>query len=83
MVYVGTREYKFGRLKLSHMIADNLEELHEMANKLGCSKWFQNEGKYPHYDVSKSNKKKAVELGAKLVNDRDLINVLRAAEIII
>ena len=76
MVYVGTREYKFGRLKLSHMIADNLEELHEMANKLGCSKWFQNEGKYPHYDVSKNNKKKAIELGAKLVNDRDLINVL-------
>ena len=75
-VYVGTREYKFGRLRLSHMVSDNLTELHEMAEKLGVSQWFQNEGRWPHYDISKTNKRKAILLGAVLVNDRELIKLL-------
>lgn len=40
---------QFKRMKISHMIADSLEELHTMANKLGLRRsWFQGD----HYDVS-------------------------------
>lgn len=76
MVYVGTREYKFGRLKLSHMVSNDLTELHAMAKKLGITKYFQDEGIWPHYDISKTNKRKAILLGAALVNDRELIKLL-------
>lgn len=78
MVYVGTREYRYGRMIMSHMVADDIEELHEMANRLGVRRWFQNKGKYPHYDISKVTKKKAIELGVKMVNDRELIQILNS-----
>jgi len=78
MVYVGTREYKLGRMIMSHMIADTLDELHEMASLIGVSKkHFQNKPKKPHYDVCKQMKKKAISLGAKQVNDREIIRILR------
>jgi hypothetical protein len=45
------------------MTADTLEELHEMAEKLGLRRWFQNTGT-PHYDLCKSKRLKAIKLGA-------------------
>lgn len=75
MVYVGTREYPLGRMKMSHMMADTQEELHGMADKLGLDRrHFQNK-KRPHYDVSKKFKARAISYGAKLVNDRFLITL--------
>ena len=38
MVYVGKREYQYRRMLMSHMIADTLDELHEMADKIGVSR---------------------------------------------
>lgn len=79
MVYVGTREYKYGRMIMSHMVADTLDELHKMANNIGIArKHFQNKKGKPHYDICKQNKLKAIELGANEVNDRKIIEVLRA-----
>ena len=49
---------------MSHLEADTLDELHEFAEKLGLRKsWFQDKS-IPHYDVSKSVRSKAIELGA-------------------
>lgn len=77
MVYVGTRVYKYGRMLMSHMISEDLNELHEMAKKIGISRrHFQDKKGKPHYDVCKSNKKKAIVLGAKEVNDRVIIEIL-------
>lgn len=81
MVYVGTMEFDFGRMKMSHMATDgDMEELHLMADKIGISrKWFQNREKTdhltPHYDICKSMKKKAIYFGAKEINDRELIKI--------
>ena len=76
MVYIGTREYKYGRMIMSHMAADTLEELHVMAANIGVSrKHFQDKKGKPHYDVCKQNKIKAIELGAKEVNDREIIKL--------
>lgn len=78
MVYVGSREYKYGRMIMSHMAADTLEELHQMAEAIGVKRiHFQNKKDKPHYDVCKQNKKKAVELGAIEVNDRQIIELYR------
>lgn len=75
MVYVGTRKYRFGRLILSHMAADTIEELHATADKIGVARQHFQAGKRPHYDVCQSKKTLAVKHGAKMVNDRELISL--------
>lgn len=47
------------------MVADTLEELHDFANHLGLQRrWFQNRGRYPHYDVTVAVRLKALRMGA-------------------
>ena len=78
MVYVGKNEYKYRRMIMSHMAADTLEELHEMAQAVGVvKKHFQNKKGKPHYDICKQMKQKAIELGAIEVRDRELILLFR------
>jgi hypothetical protein len=60
---------RFGRMKMSHMIADTDKELHEMAIKIGLdTKWYQGD----HYDVSISLREKAIANGAVAVELREL-----------
>lgn len=60
---------RFGRMKMSHMIADTDEELHAMAAAIGMNRaWFQGD----HYDVSLSRREKAVDRGALEVTLRTL-----------
>ena len=65
---------QFGRMKMSHMIADTHEELMDMAQKIGINKkWIQYPGAYrEHFDVSMSLRKKAVEFGAIEITMRQL-----------
>lgn len=78
MVYVGKNEYRYGRMKMSHMIAESLEELHQMAHDLGIDqKHFQNKPGKPHYDICKQNKRKAIALGAVEVSDKQLVKMLK------
>ncbi len=77
-VYVDNMEAKFGRMKMSHMMADTLEELHEMAYKIGLKReWFQNHKKYPHYDVSLSKRNLAIKHGAREVTPIELVKIMR------
>ncbi len=58
---------RFGRMKMSHMIADTEEELHKMADAIGLKRrWYQGD----HYDVSMVMRGKAIELGAVAVTMR-------------
>lgn len=76
MVYIGTRKYKYGRMLMSHMAADTLEELHEMADRIRVNrKHFQDKPGKPHYDICQQMKRKAIEFGAQEVNDRELIRL--------
>jgi hypothetical protein len=59
---------QFGRMKMSHMIADTPEELHAMADRIGVARrWFQGD----HYDVSMALRTKAVAVGAKEITLRE------------
>ena len=74
-VYVDDVFIPYGRMKMCHMVADTEEELHAMADKIGLKReWFQNTSR-PHYDVSKSRRKLAVEYGAIEVTIRELISM--------
>jgi len=46
------------------MLADTVDELHMMADKLGLKReWFQPKST-PHYDICQAKRKKAIEFGA-------------------
>lgn len=77
MVYVGKNKYRYGRMFLSHMASDNLKELHEMATELGVRKYFQDKEGKPHYDISQVKKQQAIKLGARLVPDKKIVEVLK------
>lgn len=64
----------YGRMKMSHMIADTREELYNMADKIGVArKWIQDFGTTrEHFDVCMSARKKAIELGANAIPFREL-----------
>jgi Protein of unknown function (DUF4031) len=67
---------QFGRMKMSHMIADTEEELHTMADKIGLNRrWYQGD----HYDVAMITRTKAVAFGAVEITIHQLsaMSVLR------
>lgn len=48
-----------------HMTADTLEELHEMATKIGMKReWFQDHPRMAHYDLTPQRRAKAIKFGA-------------------
>lgn len=64
---------RYGRMKMSHMIADSIPELHYMADLIGIKrKWFQGD----HYDISLSMRDKALENGAQEVTMRQCAALL-------
>lgn len=74
MIYVDNYNFKYVRMIMNYMIADSVEELHEMADKIGIKrKWFQNHKKYPHYDICLAKKKLAIKYEAEEISTRELI----------
>jgi hypothetical protein len=59
---------QFGRMKMSHMMADTSEELLAMADRIGLSRrWIQRAGGGPareHFDVSMTMREAAIRNGA-------------------
>lgn len=61
----------------AHLIADTLDELHEFAQGIGLRReWFQPKS-FPHYDLTPGRHRKALQRGAKLVDRRELVAVMR------
>jgi FMN phosphatase YigB (HAD superfamily) len=65
---------KFGRMKMSHMIADSTKELLSMAEGIGLKKeWIQYEGTpLEHFDISITKRKEALKLGAVEISLREM-----------
>lgn len=61
-----------------HMIADSVEELFEMANKIGLRpEWFQ-PWSHPHFDVSKTRQTRALAHGAKRLERAEFVGRIRS-----
>jgi hypothetical protein len=70
-VYVDDANIPYGRMKMSHMFADTLEELLEMVDKIGVQrKWLQQPPKasWVHFDIALSKKTLAIRAGAVLTD---------------
>ena len=65
---------EFGRMKMSHMMADTRAELLEMVDHIGVPRWWlQKEGELDeHFDISKSKRSAALQAGARAVSIREL-----------
>lgn len=74
-VYVDSARNGFGRMVMCHMLADTPIELHAMADAVGMKRqWYQSPDKasFPHYDLSLSRRRLALEHGAKELSRQEL-----------
>jgi len=63
---------RFGRMKMSHLIANTEGELHAMARQIGIARrWYQGD----HYDISISKRQQAILLGAVPVTMFELAGI--------
>lgn len=75
-VYIDNMNACYRGMVMCHMVADTLDELHEMADKIGVDrKWFQclKKASYPHYDICLSKKRLAIQYGAVEINDKRIL----------
>lgn len=71
---------RYGRMKMSHMIADSTRELLEMADKIGVARrWIQKAGTPDeHFDIALGKRTLAVQNGAVEITMMELGHMLRA-----
>jgi|SRR5882672_7593901 len=69
---------RFGRMKMSHMIADTQEELIAMARRIGVNvQWIQDMGTYrEHFDIALSRRAIAVALGVIEISLRETVFII-------
>jgi hypothetical protein len=78
MIYIDDARIPYRGMLMSHLIADDLEELHSFAQKLGLKReWFQDK-RVPHYDVSDGKRKLAIRLGAQAETNEAQSEAFRA-----
>ena len=85
-VYVDRANIGVRGMSMAHMIADSLDELHAMADRIGMQRsWFQdpkNSTKqtpisFPHYDVAASKRTLAIKFGAIDCDRKTFVDHLR------
>jgi hypothetical protein len=75
-----------GKIVLSdgtHLVCADTEQLHAFARRIGLRRqWFQEDGKYPHYDLTTSRAAaRAISAGAVKMDTRQMIRILRGAKV--
>jgi hypothetical protein len=68
-VYVDDAQWPWRGKMWAHLMADNIEELHDFAKKLGLQRsWFQSKAQHAHYDITANKRFLALKMGAIYVN---------------
>ncbi len=62
-----------------HLTADTIEELHELASRIGLKREWYQPLSWPHYDLTASKRALAIEAGAVFVPGKQLATVRLAA----
>ena len=68
-----------GKGRWCHMMADDLKELHRMADIISLKReWFQNTPRFPHYDLRESKRMLALKYGAVEITREELLSMVAA-----
>ncbi len=82
MLYVDDCKIRLGRMLMSHLTADDVEELHAAGEAVGLRRaWFQEppRHRHAHYDVAQVKGRGVIEHhGAQAVSRRELARRARA-----
>jgi hypothetical protein len=84
MVYVDDAIWNWQGLKWCHLLADEIDELHRFAARLGISRAsYQGPPKTsaPHYDLTGFERSRALALGAKPCSRHEIVAVFRTVRI--
>lgn len=76
-VYVDTAKNKYGRMLMSHMLADTIEELEMMARMLGLKPHWVQIRNTPHYDICQQKRAQAIKLGALVADRKQVVRLIR------
>lgn len=79
MIYIDAPK-KYNNIYYSHMVSENLKELHNFASKIGIPRrMFHNpRGKNkPHYDVKIEFYPIAIANGALLTDSKEIVRILK------
>jgi len=77
-VYVDQPVHPLGRMLMCHMVADTLDELLDMADRIEVPHRYLQTGPVPHFDISKGRRKRALKAGAVEVCRRGMARRVRA-----
>ena len=83
-VYVDEPIWKWQGLKWCHLLADDIDELHRFAARLGISRAsYQGPPKTtaPHYDLTGFERTRALALGAKPCSREEIVAVFRVVRV--
>lgn len=78
-VYVDDPIWGWKELRWAHLLADDIDELHRFAAKLGIHRIsYQGPPKtaHPHYDITAFERRRAIALGAIPCNHDEIVAVL-------
>jgi Protein of unknown function (DUF4031) len=84
MVYVDDAIWNWQGLKWCHLLADDIDELHGFAARLGISRAsYQGPPKTtaPHYDLTGFERARALALGAKPCSRQEIVAVFRVLRV--
>lgn len=78
-VYVDCEKNQYRHMIMSHLVADTVDELHAMAQRLGLKRsWFQqSRNGMPHYDICQTKREQAIKLGAEVIDRRKMVELMR------
>jgi hypothetical protein len=83
-VYVDAPIWHWQGLKWCHLLADDLDELHRFASRLGLHRSsYQGPPKTtaPHYDITGFERKRAIALGARICSRDEIVAVFRRVRV--
>ena len=76
-VYVDKGKRPYRGMLMSHLMADTIEELHQIAAAIGLRReWYQPKST-PHYDVCQAKRALAIQQGAIEIDNRKVVELIR------
>ena len=77
-VYVDQAREREGNATISHLLADTIEELHGMADRIGLESSSFHPGSIPYYDCSQGKRQQAIRLGALVIGRQKVRELIQS-----